>query len=315
MNSRQSNFGWRIRFCVLLLALIPLSIQAVYASTFVQVNTSQGNFLVELFDSTTPGTISNFLNYVNSGRYNGTVVHRSVRDFVIQGGWLTFDESVNNFSTIAADPNIVNEPGVSNTRGTIAMAKVAGDPDSANSQWFINLSDANTSLDSSNGGFTVFGRVLGDGMGAVDAISKLRITTISGGPLPQGGSPFPLINFNGGTLLNANFVSVSMAVVPGPANYVEPITNLLRVKVDGGAAGMASVSFTVNSTTPEAVIQLDLGSIVGLTETATDFATFDEATGRLVLPGLVVDGVVAYQNLVFQLTNPELFQFTLVSTD
>lgn len=315
MNSRQSNFGWRIRFCVLLLALIPLSIQAVYASTFVQVNTSQGNFLVELFDSTTPSTVSNFLNYVNSGRYNDTVVHRSVPTFVIQGGWLTFDESVNNFSTIASDPNIVNEPGISNTRGTIAMAKVGGDPDSANSQWFINLSDANTGLDSSNGGFTVFGRVLGDGMDAVDAISDLPITTISGGPLPQSGSPFPLVNFNGSTLLNANFVSVSMTVAPGPANYLEPITNLLRVKVDGGAAGMASVSFTVNSTTPEAVIQLDLGSIVGLTETATDFATFDEATGRLVLPGLVVDGVVVYQNLVFQLTNPELFQFTLVSTD
>lgn len=315
MNSRKRYFRWPIRSFALLLALLPLSIQAVHASTFVQVNTSLGNFLVELLDSTTPGTVSNFLNYVNSGRYNGTAVHRSVPDFVIQGGWLTFDESVNNFSTIAADPNIVNEPGISNTRGTIAMAKVAGDPDSANSQWFINLSDANTGLNSSNGGFTVFGRVLGDGMDVVDAISNLPITTINGGPLPQGGSPFPLINFNGGTLLNANFVSVSMAVVPGPANYVEPITNLLRVKVDGGAAGMASVSFTVNSTSPEAVIQLNLESIVGLTETATDFATFDEATGRLVLPELVVDGVVAYQNLVFQLTNPELFQFTLVSVN
>lgn len=306
MNSRKRYFRWPIRSFALLLALLPLSIQAVHASTFVQVNTSLGNFLVEMLDSTTPGTVSNFLNYVNSGRYNGTVVHRSEPNFVIQGGWFTFNESTQQLFPISLDANLVNEPGVSNTRGTIAMAKVDGDPDSATSQWFINLAD-NTFLDSSNGGFTVFGRVLGDGMAIVDFINDLETREF------VSGSPFPTINYDSGTVLSANLVNISMAVVTGPANYLEPFTNLLKVTVDGGAEGMARVAFTINSTSPEAVIQLDLGSVAAITETVTSIATFDAAAGRLVLPELVVDGVVAYRNVVFQLTNAELFQFTAVS--
>ncbi|NQV70381.1 MAG: peptidylprolyl isomerase [Pseudohongiella sp.] len=305
INSKIFSQRW-IRRCALALVLIPLSMQAVYASTFVQVNTSLGNFLVELLDSATPGTVNNFLNYVNSGRYNGTVIHRSVPDFVVQGGWLTFNEAAQNLDPIPLDPNIVNEPGISNTRGTIAMAKVDGDPDSANSQWFINLVD-NTGLDSVNGGFTVFGRVLGSGMDIVDVINNL--------PTQQfvSGSPFPTINYNGGSVLSANLVNISMSVVTGPANYLEPLTNLLRVTVDGGAEGMARVAFTINSTSPEAVIQLNPDSIVPLTETVANIATFDGASGQLVLPELVVDGVVAYRNVVFQLSNPALFQFTAVS--
>lgn len=316
MSITKNIYRRCIRSCFIALVLIPLSIQAVYASTFVQVTTPRGNFTIELLDSTVPGTVSNFLNYVNSGRYNGTAIHRVVKDFVMQGGWVTFDETLNNVSTITLDPNIVNEYLVSNTRGTIAMAKVGGDPDSANSQWFINLVDNSTVLDSSNnGGFTVFGRVIDDGMSVVDAISNLPLTNINGGVLGQAGSPFPLIDFNGTTLFNANFVNISAAVVPGPANYLEPITNLLKVKVDGGSAGIGGVVFTVISTAPEAVIQLDLSSVVSLTETAADFATFDEVTGRLVMPELYVDGVAAYQNVVFQLTNAELFQFTFISAD
>lgn len=314
MSNTKSVYRWCIRSFFITLVLIPLSIQTVYASTFVQVNTSLGNFTLELLDSTAPGTVSNFLNYVNSGRYNGTAIHRVVEGFVIQGGWVTFDETVNNVSTIALDPNIVNEYLVSNTRGTIAMAKVGGDPDSANSQWFVNLGD-NLSLNSSNGGFTVFGRVIDDGMAVVDAIGNLPLTTINGGVFGQDGSPFPLIDFDGTTLFNANFVNISMAVIPGPANYLEPITNLLKVKVDGGAAGIGSVAFAIVSTTPKIVIQLDLSSVVSLAETAADFATFNGTTGLLVIPQLHVDGVASYQNVVFQLTNAELFQFTFLSAD
>ena len=106
MSNTKIVYRWCIRCWFMALVLIPISTQAVYASTFVQVNTSLGNFTVELLDSTTPGTVSNFLNYVNSDRYNGTAIHRVVKDFVVQGGWLTFDETVNNVGAITADPNI-----------------------------------------------------------------------------------------------------------------------------------------------------------------------------------------------------------------
>lgn len=306
MSSKSSYYHRCIRSCVLVLALLPFSFPALQASTFVQVNTSLGNFLVELLDATTPGTVSNFLNYVNSGRYDGTVIHRSEPNFVVQGGWLTFNESEQTVTPIARDPNIINEPGISNTRGTIAMAKVEGDPDSANSQWFINVVN-NTSLDSSNGGFTVFGRVIGNGMDIVDAINNLPTQEF------VSGSPFPTIDFVATPVLSSNLVNISMAVVTGPANYLEPITNLLKVTVDGGAEGMARVAFSINSTSPEAVIQLDLGSVELITETVDGIATFDAATGQLVLPELVVDGVIAYRNVVFQLTDADLFRFTAVS--
>ena len=137
---------------------------------------------LELFDRegpgrtrTTPVTAANFLRYTDENRYDGTFIHRSIPGFVIQGGGFKLTAGLPHIDTFAP---IVNEFGTSNTRGTIAMAKVGGDPNSATSEWFVNLSNNNDpqnpdSLDNQNGGFTVFGRVLGSGMNLFDGIASL----------------------------------------------------------------------------------------------------------------------------------------------
>lgn len=122
-----------------LISVLLFTMQSTAANTTVRVITSLGDFSIELFDDVAPITVTNFLNYVNSGRFNGTVIHRSVPSFIIQGGWLTFDQTNNSLNPITTDPTIQNEFNLSNTRGTIAMAKQEGNPDSASSQWFINL--------------------------------------------------------------------------------------------------------------------------------------------------------------------------------
>lgn len=124
---------------------------------------------VELFDQDRPETVRNFLLYLQSGAYSNGFFHRCVPGFIVQGGGFSVTNvvSTNLFSTYRSAPDLGklrNEfnsgPVQSNLFGTIAMAKVGGDPDSATSQWFFNLNDNSTNLNVQNGGFTVFGRVL-----------------------------------------------------------------------------------------------------------------------------------------------------------
>lgn len=146
------------------------------SATVVEFTTSHGNFKVNLHDETTPETVSNFLKYVTDGDYNNTVVHRVVPDFVMQAGGFEFTGNL-PLDAIPTDNSIINEPVYSNVRGTIAMAKVSGNENSATSQWFINLSDnsvGDAKLDTQNGGFTVFGEVV-EGMDNIDIISGLTL--------------------------------------------------------------------------------------------------------------------------------------------
>jgi cyclophilin family peptidyl-prolyl cis-trans isomerase/uncharacterized protein YkwD len=124
---------------------------------------------IELFGAEKQLTVQNFLNYVESGRYNASIIHRSVPGFVIQGGGFALNG--NTVEPVKTDATVTNEPGISNLRGTVAMAKLGTDPNSATSQWFINLADNSSNLDAQNGGFTVFGRVLGNGMVVADRIA------------------------------------------------------------------------------------------------------------------------------------------------
>lgn len=158
------------------------------ASAAVRLNTSLGEMNFTLDGQQTPITVANFLRYLNEGRYffYDTVAqqqaslffHRSAANFVIQSGG--FYGTVNPGAPTAVQATqvptfaaIKNEPFLSNRRGTIAMAKLGGNADSATSQWFINLGDNSANLDSQNGGFTVFGRVAGNGMSVADAIGAL----------------------------------------------------------------------------------------------------------------------------------------------
>lgn len=195
-------------------AIIDLSIffRDPDASAAARLVTPLGTMNFTLDGETTPITVQNFLNYVSQGRYfkidpaNGqlasTFIHRSVTNFVIQGGGFlsTIDPAsatgVIQPTTVTPFPAIQNEPVISNRRGTIAMAKLSGDPNSATSQWYINLADNSggmSMLDTQNGGFTVFGRVAGTGMTVADAIAAL--------PKFLGPSPFdslPVRNYTAG---------------------------------------------------------------------------------------------------------------------
>ncbi|MEH6448401.1 MAG: peptidylprolyl isomerase [Oleispira sp.] len=148
-------------------------------ATIVQIQTSYGNIEVNLFDTTTPITVANFLSYIEDNAYDNSIIHRSIRRFVTQGGGFYFNEE-NVLTEISEKPSIINEPIYSSLRGTIAMAKISGNPDSATSQWFINLEDNGIFLDNQNGGFTVFGQVTEAGMAVIDTIAAIS-TTDKGG--------------------------------------------------------------------------------------------------------------------------------------
>lgn len=137
-----------------------------------------------------PNSVANFLNYVNDGDYIDSIIHRSVPGFVVQGGGFvvegleealndeTPDDGTEAVELVPTDPPIANEFSEerSNVRGTIAFARLGGDPDSATSQWFFNLADNSANLDTQNGGFTVFGQVLGEeDLETIDAIADLAV--------------------------------------------------------------------------------------------------------------------------------------------
>ena len=143
-------------------------------SNVVKLETSMGDIVIELNRQAAPVTTANFLEYAGAGFYDGTIFHRVIRGFMIQGGGFTTKMEKKE----TRDP-IVNEAknGLSNARGTIVMARTS-DPDSATCQFFINHAD-NTPLDyaeNRNPGYAVFGKVI-EGMGVVDAIAAVKTTT------------------------------------------------------------------------------------------------------------------------------------------
>lgn len=157
---------------VLVLTLLTMAFSATSHATVVEVRTVMGNFQVNLFDEATPQTVANFLEYVESGAYASNTVHRSSTNFVIQMGGFQYNNSFPP-EPIATGTPVNNEPVLSNLRGTLAMAKLGGNPNSATSQFFVNLSNNAANLDVQNGGFSVFGQVIGNGMDVVDSIAAL----------------------------------------------------------------------------------------------------------------------------------------------
>jgi peptidyl-prolyl cis-trans isomerase A (cyclophilin A) len=144
-----------------------------FEQQMIRFQTTHGDFTVELFEKDAPVSVENFLRYVDDGHFDGTIFHRIVPGFVIQGGGLTPDFSVNKTRA-----PIANEAtnGLKNERGTLSMART-NDVNSATSQFFVNLSD-NAFLDHSKAqhGYAVFGRVT-EGLEVVDKIAKLRTGT------------------------------------------------------------------------------------------------------------------------------------------
>ncbi len=152
---------------------------AAAAKPRVKMETSYGDIVLELYPEKAPKTVDNFLRYAEDGFYDGTIFHRVIEGFMIQGGGFTPD-----MQRKRTRPPVVNEAdnGLSNRIGTIAMARTS-EPHSASSQFFINVAD-NTPLDFSGRtprgwGYAVFGRVV-DGMDVVKRIENVATTTRGG---------------------------------------------------------------------------------------------------------------------------------------
>ena len=156
-----------LRHCASLAAGAFLAVSA-HAVPTVEMQTSMGRIVIELDSEKAPKTVQNFVQYVNEGFYNGTVFHRVIDGFMIQGGGYTTELVPKG----GLRPPVMNEAdnGLSNMRGTLAMART-GVLDSATSQFFINTVD-NIQLDTLGGGYAVFGKVV-SGLSVVDQINLL----------------------------------------------------------------------------------------------------------------------------------------------
>ncbi len=204
----------------------------------VRFETNLGNINVQLLPADAPKTVANFLQYANSGAFNGSFIHRSVHSFVFQGGGYTWSDSAGPVPIPTNSP-VVNEFKISNTRGTIAMAKLGSDPNSATSQWFFNEQDNSSNLDNQNGGFTVFGRV-------ADAASLTVMDAIAGEPTYDAsrtfGSDFtdlPLVNYDNVNFSSKNLVTInSIVIVPAISD-----NGVIAASDFGGASTAAVGSF------------------------------------------------------------------------
>jgi len=178
MTSTRLSLLFAALVTPLLMTTTSMSMAAEQAPR-VRLETTMGNIVLELDREHAPATVDNFLAYVNDGFYDGTIFHRVIDGFMIQGGGYTAD-----FSRKQTRPPIKNEAdnGLKNNRGSIAMARTR-DPHSASAQFFINVAD-NSALDhkapdARGWGYAVFGRVA-DGMGVVDEI-RTQTTGVQAG--------------------------------------------------------------------------------------------------------------------------------------
>ncbi|HTB62878.1 MAG TPA: peptidylprolyl isomerase [Opitutales bacterium] len=248
----------------------------VFVGTF-----GSGNIDLALYDTLTPKTVANFLAYVNSGGYTNTFIHRAPPSFVIQGGGFDLVPNANNtgynVNLVQSLGNIPNEfvgSGLSNIPGTIAMAQSGGDPNSANSEWFINTVDNSASLDPQD--FTVFGKIVGD--------SGLQIAQFINSPScgPYDWSNFtPAFNqipLSANSLDVGNLVITQFATIPTITySATSANTSLVTVSMTGNTLQLtpgANVTGTTNVTITATALdasQMQTNVTVVVAETYTNW--------------------------------------------
>ena len=178
-------------FAIASIATVSLALANSANATIVEIKTSLSDESIEvnLFDTTTPETVKNFLNYVDTNHYTNSVVHRVSPNFVVQAGGYQFTGAW-PLTALAPNAPVVNEAIYSNVKGTIAMAKKGNGVNSATNQWFFNLADNSTNLDRQNGGFTAFGQVI-KGFDIIEKIALLELCTngdLQGIPMPMSST-------------------------------------------------------------------------------------------------------------------------------
>ncbi len=234
MSVRPNSLVIAAAFLLAITAALPNNANA----TIVRVDTVLGSFDINLYDNATPATVANFVNYVQTGAYTDSIFHRSVAGFIMQGGGFVTDVNA-QVTAIPTNPPVVNEPVFSNIRGTIAMAKLGGDPNSATSQWFINVANNAGNLDGQNGGFTVFGEVTGNGMAIIDALEALPVFAFAS-PLNE----LPLQDYSSTDFANNVPVSNANLIIVNTISVIDSTVD------SAGAAGLNPTPTTAGGTTP-----------------------------------------------------------------
>lgn len=291
------------------------------------LQTSLGELCMRLYRDDAPNTVNNFIKYVTDGDYNGSFFHRSVPGFVVQGGGFRF--SSGTITEVPADPAVANEYKRPNTFGTIAMAKLGDQPNSATNQWFINTADNTDVLGSTNnGGFTVFGEVIPSDIPVLRDITSIRPYDLS----PTYGSAFgevPLLNPDADRSLD-DFINVDSAYLAqrDVAAQAEADTTPLRNIV---ALGTYGVQFTgsgiripvrvgskfyqliLNRNTDDtSLFSVDLIRIVELKDTGRISATL---SGDLLTIPTVRVGNQIYANVTLRMTDSRTLTFRLESLE
>jgi len=299
----------------------------------VLLPSSTGFFNIALDGQHKPITVANFLNYVNSGRYFMTdptthglassFIHRSIPNFVVQGGGFigTVSPVVPSLAHPTAVPTfspIQNEPGISNKLGTIAMAKPDGNPNGATSQWFVNLANNGgppANLDTTNGGFTVFGHVTGVGMTAVNAIAAVQAFNL--------GSPFdslPLRNYTSGQpIIVPNLVSIPGITVISPLTFTASSDNpsVATATISGknllvapGQPGTAHIMAKATDLDGANVSQTFTVTVITGPARLANMSTRAQVGtgGNVLIGGFVVSGT-ASKRILARAIGPSLVQF------
>lgn len=289
----------------------------------VCVDTNVGEFCMQLLPDVAPITVENFLSYISTGRYDDTIVHRSVPGFVIQGGGYVASPLG---ASIDKDAAIQNEFNRSNLRGTVAMARLGGVVNSATSEWFVNLAN-NSQLDTVDGGFTVFGQIV-LGMEIVDAIAGLPIsnqqTTLGSafGELPLTDQDNDGVDSDDVVLVNRIYVTDVIAeeddsVDDGGGPDIETtaeystFTNSFFLPVWIGDE-LYRVSMVLDTELPGLAFRVNTNTIVTLNDVGQETAIMDLDSGLLTIPSILVGNKV-YTDVVFTLTDFSTLAFRLQS--
>lgn len=240
-----------------------------YDTDPTQAGIQAGVIEIELYDDLAPLSVQNFLAYVTNTNpkadYDGTLLHRADflangNPFVLQGGGF---DAAKPSSHIPVFPPVHNEADIvnrSNLEGTVAMAKVGGNPNSATSEWFINLGDNSANLDAQNGGFTVFGKVTPESLALAKTIANLNRVDVGTGFLTptQDGRPIAVVDSavippaaSGTTGLTYTIQSVLVAGTTTVSDLVTPTISgtTLSLPFVAGKSGRAEVTVAVSDGT------------------------------------------------------------------
>jgi peptidyl-prolyl cis-trans isomerase A (cyclophilin A) len=291
-------------------------VSAVSAATVVKVASSLGEYRIELYEDLAPNTVARFLSDVEAGSYHFTMIHYAASTYFVGGRYRYESCAQGPIDTTPAISAIsTEETNLANSPGTLAMVRDSNNPDLITGEWLINLGN-NIPADPSVAP-VVIGEII-EGYGNADSVlDQWQV------PMDGASPSVPTLNYEGffsvqcGSFGRDNLIFVSMEVESvdsdTPANYFDAETGLLHVTADAAEAGLLSLSFSLAATEPEVIIQAMPESLSFLSETVPAIGSFDLATNTLTLPELVVDGQVAFRDLVFTLSDEANLQFTLQS--